>query len=219
MSEETPPKEKDHALIQKVKDLPLRTKIIAGASLGVLLLVSIFLICSIIALNNWDKEADRLIEHEIHKISNDLYCSMPEIYETLGERGGIAKGADFSLKDQCDKEYVLNFTVTTNTRPVFLTALFDDPPKIESIKFADDEQKGYYELYSARKKIEPAVEAELHRAFPRISTILVNSATFMGTHWKGTVQFFIHDRSGNIYDGNVDFEVRKYGDDLKVYLK
>ena len=79
MSEGTTPKEKVQALIQKVKDLPSRTKIIAGASLSVLLLVSIFLISSIIALNNWNKEADRLIENEIHKISNDLHCSMPEI--------------------------------------------------------------------------------------------------------------------------------------------
>ena len=83
MSEGTTPKEKVQALIQKVKDLPYRMKIIAGASLGVLLLVSIFLISSLIALNNWNKEADRLIKNEIHKISNDLRCSMPEIYETV----------------------------------------------------------------------------------------------------------------------------------------
>lgn len=212
MSEGTTPKEKVQALIQKVKDLPSRTKIIAGASLGVLLLVSIFLISSIIALNNWNKEADRLIENEIHKISNDLHCSMPEIYETLWGPWGIAKGADFRLKDQCDKEYVLNFAVTTG-KPDLFTVLFDDPPKIERKGFADDEQKRCYELYSARDKIEPAVKAKIARKGARIL-----SMTFMGTHWKGTAQYDV-ESSRYIYEYDVDFEVWRNGDDLKVYLE
>lgn len=213
MSEGTTPKEKVQALIQKVKDLPSRTKIIAGASLSVLLLVSIFLISSIIALNNWNKEADRLIENEIHKISNDLHCSMPEIYETQGGHGGIAKGADLRLKDQCDKEYVLNFKVTTNIRPDLFTVLFDDPPKIERAGFADDEQKRCYELYSARDRIEQVVKAKIARKGARIL-----SMTFMGTRWEGTAQYDIESsRYIHVYD--VDFEVWRNGDDLKVYLK
>ena len=213
MSEGTTPKEKVQALIQKVKDLPYRTKIIAGYSLGVLLLVSTFLICSIIALNNWNKEADRLIKNEIHKISNDLHCSMPEIYETVWAPCGIAKGADFRLKDQCDKEYVLNFKVITNNKPSLFTALFDDPPKIERTGFEDDKQKGYYELYSARDKIEPAVKAKIARKGTRIL-----SMTFMGTHWKGTAQYDV-ESSRYIYEYDVDFEVWRSGDDLKVYLR